>query len=366
MYNLTVAFDARMCYSSGIGTYIRCLLEGLFLPAFDETRPRMLLLGMADDIDLQAFHRRIPFDAPIYSLREQFMMPRFDADLLHVPHYNVPRLTHGVPFTVTIHDCIHLACKSVLSDSKRVVARAMMKHAATKARKIITCSNHSKRDIVRYLGVPEDKITVIYEAVADTFDRVTDEEVRHVKRQYRLPDDYFLGIGSDKPHKNLKLLIDAYFAWTGKHPNEEYPPLVLGGIAKNGTIEEYIRSKGFSSRVSSMPFLKNRRDFAAVIQGARAMIFPSLYEGFGLPVIEAQKLQVPCISSNASSLAEVAAEGSVLFFDPNSSDELINCFEKLLSPDIVATLIKNGTENLRRFSWEDMVRQTLSVWKSCC
>jgi len=366
-----IAYDARMCQHSGIGVYIQGLFEGLSSEDMVSKRPNLTFLGCPNPELLPECFRsaqNIAFDAPIYGFRERFFMPTLlNVDLLHVPHYNVPHNTHGIPFTANIFDLIHLTRYSSLNQFKRAVAQILLNNTTKHAKHIITCSEFSKQDIMRSFDVADDKISVIYPAISEAFVRQSQEIVVQTQQKYSVPANYFMAIGSDKSHKNLKLAIDAYNSLCSHNDMRDIPSLVIRGLSDKSPLSRYARETQAFLKIIFLPFIESRAEFAALMQGASAVIFPSLYEGFGLPVIEAQRLRVPVISSSATSMCEAGGHGGALYFDPNSSDDLIGCMKKLLSePSSITTIVDTGYENQKRFSWHSTASQTIDVWNKVC
>lgn len=372
---LHVAVDCRMIYHSGIGTYIRSLLGGIGECA-EDTHPELSLLGAPTDYappaNLSPNLHRVVYDAKIYSLREQLCATPIPAaaQLAHFPHYNVPMRTGGVPFTVVIHDVIHLAYPGALSPAKRIVAQWMMKRAATRAAHVITVSEFSRKDIIKHLGVAPEKITVIDNALeADFRPLESPDAVQTVLRKFNVSQPYFLAVGSDKPHKNLALAVEAYeqFADAQTLAGVAFPQLAVVGISPTGPIAQRISRSPQKANITLVPYTNSRPDFATLLANAVAMIFPSHYEGFGLPILEAQAVGTPVLCSAATALPDVAGMQGALFFPPTSADILCrSMLEITRNPELIHTLRHNGQLNMRRFSWKTTAEQTLALWHRFC
>lgn len=364
---MKIAFDARMAFHSGIGTYIRGLFEGFGEIPAHEPVPSFLLLGAPDDFSPNSslIEARQAYPAAIYSLREQFGFPLLHhaVDLIHFPHYNVPRRQLSVPFTVTIHDLIHLDTHHTLPFYKRYIAQSMLTHTASKACHIITVSHHSRDAIMNRLGVHENKITVIYEGVSKDFTTQSLEYRENVRRKHRLPELFLLAFGSDKPHKNLTSTILAFESFLKS--SDIRVTLVIAGASATGPVAKQSRRSAFRDRIMILPHIKSRSELAAVVQMSKAVVFPSLLEGFGLPAVEAQSLGIPLLCSNATSLPEIAGNDAAMYFPPQDIEAQAQCMGCLfqLSDDAMRTLTESGLKNAGRFSWQQAARQTREIWE---
>lgn len=350
---IRIGFDARMIAHSGIGTYSRELLNGLAAdPQFDLT-----LFGNPVKItDFLA--RKIVCDYPIYSFKEQFLFPtligRENLDLMHFPHYNVP-LGYRRPFVVTVHDCIHLLFPK--SRPAYFYAKTLMASACRRAEKVITDSENTKSDLLRLLNVPEKKIEVIFPGVADSWIKKQEPSSCEPEKGGMFAGEFALYVGNVRPTKNVTTLVKAFEEASKKTPMK----LILAG--KNSMPEWTEQYKGrqdilFLGEVSQQTIFR-------LYNKAKMFIFPSSYEGFGLPVLEAMASEVPVISSNASSLPEVAGDAA-LFFEPNDAQTLARHLSQLWeSESLRGELIRKGRENVKRFRWETCVERTAQVYREC-
>ncbi len=348
---MKIGFDARMIRHSGIGTFQREVLARLTAdPAFDFT-----LFG--DPVKIADFMaRKVLCDYPIYSLKEQIFFPgllkRETFDLAHFPHYNVP-LGYRRPFVVTVHDCIHLLFpKSRLA---YLYAKTLMQSAAQKARKVMADSQHTKNDLMRLLGLPEETIEVVYPGVSDRWQAQIDEARVAGKPGPLFSQEYALYVGNVRSSKNIENLVRGFEkAAAGKKMR-----LILAG--KNSMTDWTDNFK----RREDILFLNEVSDAALVrlYAHAKMFIFPSRYEGFGLPPLEAMASGVPVICSNAASLREVAGNAA-LMFDPDDVDALAGHIARLWEDEALRKdLIARGTANAARFSWDACARQVGEVYR---
>lgn len=362
-----VAFDARMVHNSGIGTYIRGLNEAIIHGHPPGSRPDFLYLGdprlLTDYEYFRSGGEIVPALMPIYSLREQLFFPQpAGAAFFHFPHYNVPRRL-ARPYMVTIHDLVHQKFPEVLdSRVKWAVSRAMLRHAARHALVIITASGSSRRDIADYCGVTESSIRIIYHAVAPSFRQVSLEDAESFRQDMRLPKRYLLAVGINKPHKNFPFLIEAFIDWTRR--NGGGIDLVISGMNESDRqlLGRFIMERGCADRVHLIPYVTCGK-LSALYQAAEALVYPSLCEGFGIPIIEAQRVGTPVISSNTSSMPEVAGDGA-LYFNPRSKTEFHARLDEFFGDESARSgLVRRGYENEKRFCWGTAAALTLREYQ---
>ena len=364
---MRVAIDARKLHDFGIGTYIRNLLRYL---ARIDTASDYVLLCQAQDLDVAATlgpnFRTVLEPSPNYSFREQVHVPwvlrREQPDLYHAPHYVLPAAVR-CPSVVTIHDCIHLRFPQYLPNrAAYLYARASMWAAARQADAILTVSEASKRDILRYCNVPEQKVVVVHNAIDERFATVPDaEDVARVRERYQLTHGFVLYVGNIKPHKNLVRLIEA-FARVRRGPHEDLKLLIIGDqISKHPALRLAVHHHKLHKHVRFLGYIPDET-LAVLYRLAAAFVFPSLYEGFGLPPLEAMACGAPVVTSNTSSLPEVAGDAAVLV-DPYSVDSIVEGIERVINdPALAADLRRRGPLRAREFSWERLVAKTHDLY----
>jgi glycosyltransferase involved in cell wall biosynthesis len=314
-----LAFDAR-AHATGIGRYTEQLLLGLrtSLPGVE----LWCVVHPAHGKKLAAYADRvIPSSAPMYSVAAQMSIPGLveGATLLHCPHYDIPVL-YAHRMSVTIHDVTHLLDPAFRNTLKsRIFAKSLLKLAVAKARRIITISEYSKRMILEHLGGKESNITVIHRYASPIFTPLPQLEAKEIVRtQLGLERDYFLFVGSPKPHKNLPVLFEAFSQLRSKHHHTL--ELVLIGKDKNESALRALAVRlGIDQRLRWIESVSDEL-LRACYSAAEATILPSRQEGFGLPVIESMACGTPVICADAASLPEVAG-GCALLFDPSSPEE---------------------------------------------
>ncbi len=366
---MRVAIDARKLHDFGIGTYIRNVLR--HLARIDSQTEYVLLCHQADmgvAPTLGPNFRTVLEPSGNYSLREQFRIPvavrRERPDLFHAPHYVLPPLvpTRAV---VTIHDCIHLMFPQYLPNrAAYAYARASMWAAARRADAILTVSEASKRDILHFFNVPAEKIVVVHNAIDERFwVPPEDEDVARVRERYQLTHRFVLYAGNIKPHKNLVRLIEA-FAQVRQGEDDDLKLLIIGDqISKLPALRLAVHRLKLHKHVRFLGYLPDET-LAVLYRLAAVFVFPSLYEGFGLPPLEAMASGTPVVTSNTSSLPEVAGDAAVLV-DPYEVESIVDGIRRVLTDDTLATTLRQkGPLRAREFSWERSVRKTQELYEA--
>jgi alpha-1,3-rhamnosyl/mannosyltransferase len=287
-------------------------------------------------------------------------------DLYHEPNY-VP-LPFGGPLVITACDLSVLLYPESHPPQRVAWFERGFLPAVKRARRVITISHHVKQEIVDRLGVNPSRIDVTYLAADDRFRPAPAEAVQRVLQSRGLPARYLLTVGTVEPRKNLATLLTAY----ARLPEDirEAHPLVIVGMqgwvgdsSHYGDIAALAERLRLAEKVIFAGYLPDE-ELPAVYSGAAAFVFPSLYEGFGLPPLEAMACGTPVVSSNAASLPEVVGDAAVLF-DPESAEALTAALERLLTHQADAdALVARGIEQARRFSWERCARETLASYEA--
>jgi glycosyltransferase involved in cell wall biosynthesis len=365
---MRVAIDARKLHDFGIGTYIRNLLRQL---ARVDRQTEYVLLSRATDLDVAAQlgpnFRAVLEPSPNYSLREQVHVPwvlrRERPDVFHAPHYVLPAAV-TCRSVVTIHDCIHLMFPQYLPNKMAYAyARASMWTAVKRSDRILTVSEASKRDILHFFNVAPEKIVVVYNAIDDHFWLTPpDEEVARVRERYQLDHQFILYVGNIKPHKNLVRLIEA-FAELRRTGFEELKLLIIGDeISKLPSLRRAVHGHKLHKHVRFLGYVSDDT-LRVLYRLASLFVFPSLYEGFGLPPLEAMASGTPVVTSNQSSMPEVTGDAAVLV-DPYDVGSIVEGMRRVLADaDLAADLRRRGPERAREFSWARSVEQTRTVYE---
>jgi glycosyltransferase involved in cell wall biosynthesis len=365
---MRVAIDARKLHDFGIGTYIRNLLR--HLARIDRESEYVLLchepdMGVAETLGDN--FRTVLEPSDNYSVGEQIHVPwvlmREKPDVYHAPHYVLP-VAVRCRSVVTIHDCIHLMFPQYLRNrAAYAYARGAMWSAAKRSDRILTVSEASKRDILHFFNVPPEKISVVYNAIDERFwIEPAAEDIDRVRERFQLHQRFVLYAGTIKPHKNLVRLIEA-FAELRKSDFEELKLLIIGDeISKLPALRRAVHSHKLHKHVRFLGFLPDDT-LAALYRLASVFVFPSLYEGFGLPPLEAMASGTPVVTSNVSSLPEVAGDAAVLV-DPYSVSAIVTGMRRVLSdPELASELRRKGLVRARDFSWERSVARTHQIYR---
>lgn len=343
---MKVAVDARMLKMSGIGTYIKNLMKNDCY---------QIVLGNKEDIkELNKIDENniIEFDSKIYGIKEQLKFPykelkKMKPDILHVPHYNVPIFYRG-KMIVTIHDLTHLKLKQFLPNKfAYLYAKFMMWIAIKKSSVVLTVSENSKQDILQYFKVNPDKIKVIYNGVGEEFRKKSKDEIDYLYEKYNIPRNkkILMYAGNLKPHKNIEKLLEAFSLLEDK---ENYVLLIVGKAFENYTVlDEKEKQLGIKDYIINTGSL-TQEQIIDVYNLADLFIFPSLYEGFGLPIIEALACGTKVISSNTSSLPEVGGD-VIEYFDPNNASEICEKIKASEHTEFNEEKVKNWLKN---FDWK--------------
>lgn len=363
---MRVAIDTRKLHDFGIGTYVSNLVRGLARLDHDH---EYTLICQPNDTDfvrsLGANFRAWPDRSGNYSVQEQLTVPidvwRARPDVFHAPHYVLPPLTPGKT-VVTIHDCIHLRFPQYLPNrAAHVYAKVFLASAAKKSARVITVSEASKRDIVELLHTPAGKIDVVYNGFDERLAEGSTENLDRVRDRYQLDAPFVLYAGNIKPHKNVDRLIDA-FARLRQLGAANVKLLIIGDdISKYSNLRRLVHRHQLHQHVRFLGFVSTDT-LAALYQLAQVFVFPSLYEGFGLPPLEAMANGTPVITSNVSSLPEVVGDAALLI-DPLDSESLAQAMQRVLTePGLRADLIRRGHERVKAFSWERSVARTHDIY----
>jgi glycosyltransferase involved in cell wall biosynthesis len=284
-------------------------------------------------------------------------------DIIHSTAYVVPELLNA-KLVVTIHDLSFLLFPDLhTEENKRLLMQNLM-YVNSRPSAVICDSEQTKLDLIKFFHVPEEQIDVVYLGVGHIFsDPVIEENRQKVLEKYKINGlDYLLCVSSIEPRKNFERIINVFSEMIKQ---EKYSNLYLvcaGGAGwKNEKIYELVRKNNVEKRVKFLGFV-DERDLPSVYSGARLFLYPSLYEGFGLPVLEAMSSKVPVITSDVSSLPEVAGDAAVMI-NPYNEKDIFNAVENVLNNEnLRKQLITEGTERANLFTWESTAQKTLEVY----
>ena len=286
-----------------------------------------------------------------------------DVDVVHSMTFAAPKFRDSKKKLVaTIYDLTFITHPQCHQKRNIQVCLQGTKNAIKNADAIIAISNHTKDDLMEYLNAPEELITVTHLAAGDDYVPIDNvSELARIKHKYHLPDKYILFIGSLEPRKNIKTLVEA-FARLPLRLRDEFPLVIAGGKGwMNRDIQKVVLQLGLGPKIFFAGFIDSA-DISAVYSGATVFAYPSLYEGFGLPILESMSCGTPVISSNTSSMPEVAGDAALLV-DPTNVEELSSGLQLLLENESLrCEMINKGLARATLFSWEKCAQETLNVY----
>lgn len=367
----------------GLGRYTQEIVDNII--KIDSENEYVIFLSRDNfdefDADREGV-KKVLADVRWYTLAEQIKMPLYIArerlDLVHFPHFNVPIFT-PVKFAVTIHDLILTKFPTTRATTlgpflyklKNWAYKLVIWLAVKRAGKIIAVSEFTKKDIVEKFKVRKNKIEVTYEGVANLAKGrdslfVAKLDDRKTLMSYNISEKFFLYVGNAYPHKNLESLLEAF-----RELLKDFPELNLVMVGKEDYFYKRIRQKaedlglGKENEESSpviFPGYVPDEKLEVLYSKALAYVFPSFYEGFGLPPLEAMAKGCPVISSDQSSMPEVLGEAA-LYFNPYKKEEIKKTLEKIINtPELRSRLKDLGFKQVRKYSWWECARQTLEIY----
>jgi alpha-1,3-rhamnosyl/mannosyltransferase len=365
--------DARTAtdHFPGIGRYVSALARALapllapdeeLILLHDPARPsRWALPAVGAQV------RLLPAGAGPFSPAQQWQMPsllrRERADVYHSPYYLMP-YRPGIPTVVTLYDLIPEQFPEVVSLRARLLFRIAMRLALRAADHVITISESTRRDLLARYRVRQQRLWVIPLAPDARFQPAGAEAIAAARRQYGLPQRFALYVGSNKPHKNLTRLVESW-SLLGDQMGEEAPPLCIAGAwdARYPQPQERAEALQLGSRVRFLGPVAEEA-LPALYSGATLFVFPSLYEGFGLPVVEAMACGAPVACSRRASLTEVGGDAAV-YFEPTATGEIAQAAGALLQDDVRRRrLAEQGKRQAASFSWRETAQRTLDCYRA--
>jgi len=289
-------------------------------------------------------------------------LAREKLDVYHSPANVIPYLYSG-PSIVTVHDLAIYKNPDWFPSGQKFSTKFLVPKSLRKAKRIIAVSEATKKDIIKLFKIPASKITVIHEGVVVKKLEVRTKDIK-AKDRYNLSDKYICFVGTLEPRKNVLRLIEAYADFLKKSKKFQEYDLVIAGTRgwRSREIFNLIKRLKLKDKVKYLDYIPNNLKLD-LIENATCFVFPSLYEGFGLPVLEAMKLGTPVITSNVSSLPEITNSAAILV-NPCKASEIAKALEKVIkNKPLREKLKKAGLEQAKKFDWEKFARKTLSVYK---
>jgi mannosyltransferase B len=280
------------------------------------------------------------------------------SDIYHFFNFTIPKNIKG-KVIVTIYDTVFFSAPETMGDMKAI---SEYKYAAERSDLILTISESAKSDIIKHFNVDEKKIEIVTPGIdlEKYLHNYTDMELENVRKKYKLPENYILYLGTIEPRKNIERTIKAFIKYK-KEVKDDLKFVIVGGKGwKYDNIMKLIESMGTDIILTGYI---DEEDKIPIYKLAQIFAFPSLYEGFGMPVLEAMAAGVPVITSNVSSLPEVAGDAAILV-DPLNEDEIFEAYKKILSDKkLQLEMIEKGLEQAKKFEWKESAKVLEQIYE---
>ncbi len=360
---MRIGFDAKRLYCNftGLGNYSRTILKNLkdFFPEHEYHlyTPEIRINPQTDYfLSGSGFHTFSPENKKLF-WRSHGITNQLKQDRIQIYHGLSNELPANIrkaniKSVVTIHDLIFRIIPQTYPFIDRKIYNLKARYSCRNADTIIAISNNTKNDIIKFYDVDPEKISVVYQSCNPLFYKNENQyNTETIRKKYHLPHEYILSVGTIEKRKNLGLIIKSY-----QHLSPEMTlPLVVVGKAKKYIKEviELIKSYHLENKVIWISQIEDIHDLQSIYQNAEMLVYPSLYEGFGLPVVEALLCRIPVITSNVSSMPEAGGPGS-LYINPDDPEEVAGAIRKILeSPSLKEKMIREGySYAVKKFSPE--------------
>jgi len=374
---MRIGIDARFfgIRQKGLGRYTQKLIEKLEQITPQDGCEYFVFLKKENFAEYQPRNsnfKKVLADYHWYTLAEQIFFPltlyKYNLDLVHFPHFNVP-IFYFKKFIVTIHDLTLLHFPTVKNSTlhpifyrvKFFAYRLVIWRAISRAKWIIAISKFTQDDIISHYGASSaGKISITYEACED-YCLLSLEKAGDILQKYAILRPYLIYVGNAYPHKNLERLAFAFAEVAKEEKN-----LQLVFVGKDDYFYQRLRDLVLANEIAGVIFLSdvNDCDLDSLFQHSLANVFPSLYEGFGLPPLEAMSKGVPVISSDHPCMREVLGK-SAYFFDGEKIEAMADAIKKIIGDvDLRQELIEKGFEQVKKYSWKKMARETLAIYQN--
>jgi len=370
-----VAIDIRRMTEFGVGTYTRNVVRAL---GRQDRQTKYFLIGSPEKVKeigpLPPNFHAIPLLELDTTAKGYFefrtILKRLRCDLVHIPHlFWLPR-SLPCPYVMTVHDVLeHMSRARGSSGLRRSLHFALTRRVLSKASAIFAVSQFSKSEIEKLFRIPSRRIEVVYNAIDERFLRghTTEAERQLIAERYLVNYPFLLYAGRISPHKNLVRIIEAFSALRSELEKEQkfknLKLIIIGDdLSGQPDLRRTVIRSGVQNEVRFLGFvpIEVLRIF---YDAAKVFVFPSLYEGFGLPPLEAMAHGTPVVTSNVSSLPEVVGQAAVLV-NPENVFEIMHAIHRVLVDETLREKLKDrGYKQAQRFSWDDSARQILAVYK---
>ena len=377
---MRIGIDVRYALHTrrGIGNYVLNLIHNL--AAIDSCNNYLLYSDIKDKDEALPQQKNFEFiqislgnnqkdinqtKSKLFALWEQVLLPqqakRDKIDILHCPGNTAPLfLDRSIKLIITLHDVMFLLPQSVLPQAQslyssifRLYCGWLLPIISENSCAIITVSNYSKADIIKYLNIESEIIHVIYEGIESKF------QIRAVDNT---ASKFILAFGGHEIRKNCKRIVDAFAKFT---KNNTTHLLVLCGVKDDYKlfIKKYANSKNIQNRIKLLPYVSDE-ELILLYNTADVVFYPSLYEGFGFPVLESMACGTPVIASNTTSIPEIARDAAILV-NPLNVDEMANALHKIVTnQELRETLLQKSKQRVLEFSWKKNAEETMNLYKN--
>lgn len=369
-----IGIDARFFgpIGKGLGRYTQKLIENL--EKSDNQNDYFIFLKKENFDEYEPKNKRfqkVLANYSWYTVEEQIKLPRllkkYQLDLIHFPHFNVPFLYFG-KFAVTIHDLILLHFSTTRSSTlkpftywfKYLAYKFVIKSAVLRSQKIIAVSEFTKQDILKnFKNISENKIAVTYEACED-YCMLSPDKDEEILKRYGIIKPYILYVGNAYPHKNLERLVLSF-----REVLKKIPDLRLVFVGKEDYFYRELKNFIKDHKAKNITFADYVPDYDLdiIFHNSKLYVWPSLYEGFGLPPLEAMAKGTPVISSDHPCMKEILGD-SVYYFNAEKEDEISEAIERVIGEKALRqNLMKKGYEQIKKYSWKKMARETSDIYQ---
>ena len=377
---MRIAIDCRWIFPriSGVGRYTRDLVGSFldvarddeFILLFDnrdvlERERGLLRLDERRHVSIETV-RYGPF-SPRSTLALPRVLRRLRADVFHSTNFMLPLRRTPCAAVATIHDLIPFVAPHYVPRARKTRCLALYRwgtrRAARLADRIIAVSEHTRRDIVEHLRIPDENVAVVYNGLSDAFRPAYGESARELRARFGVTGKLIVAAGRADPYKNLLGLVRAVERLVGEGRSDLTCLLIGEPDDRYPEVARYVKGHGLARHVRFTGYLTHD-DLIGAYQEADLVVHPSLYEGFGFPPLEAMACGTPVVSSDRTSLPEVLGDAAVLV-DPADTDAFAHAIGRALDDEeLRAALRQKGLERARRFTWERAARETLDVYRA--
>ncbi|PWD99426.1 glycosyltransferase family 4 protein [Marinilabilia rubra] len=368
---MNIGFDAKRIFHNrtGLGNYGRDITR-IMSEYFPENsyflynpKPSASKLFTPNGVNVFEISPRKPLSRFFYNFWRQYgvgkELIRDKIDLFHGLSGEIPikRKGSNIPVIVTVHDLIFLRFPQFYSFFDRKIHQLKHRHACRNADMVVAVSEQTKRDVVKFFGVPEEKVKVIYQGCQDVFKQAYEkEEIERTRKNFGLPEQYILNVGTIEERKNILAGVKAI------KDIDTHLAIVGGKTPYTQKVKDYITENKMEGKVTFLKGVSNR-DLAILYQGASLFVYPSFFEGFGIPIIEALFSETPVITSKGGCFGEAGGEGA-LYIDPENVEELSDAIKTVLfNQEMQKKLIENGRKHIKIFSDEYIGSQYMELYK---